>query len=91
MEPLIWAALIAAIPTTLAIFGGMGRYIVTTILDAYKAQAAATVAAKDAEIHMLERLLADERSTRTEDKSERERLHAVIDDLRSTLTALGGS
>lgn len=78
MTPLVQAALIAAIPATLAIFGGMGRYIVTTILDAYKAQAVATVVAKDAEIHMLERMLAEE-------QTEVSRLHEVNNDLRSIL------
>lgn len=90
MDSLTLVALIGAIPATLAIFGGIGRYIITTILDAYKAQTSATVAAKDAEIHMLERLLADEKATRAEDKIEMVRLKEAVSSLQSTLTALGG-
>ena len=119
MDPLIWVAIIGAVVTILTALLTSARFILTTILDAYKAQALATVAAKDTEIHSLERLLADEKAGRKDDREiaarllnaekaarteergyflemktshekEFERLHGVVNNLQSTLTALGG-
>jgi hypothetical protein len=57
-NPIVFAALVTGL---LGLLGGLGKFLVGMILDAYKAQAAATVGAKDSEIRMLERMLATER------------------------------
>ena len=81
MNTAVIVAIIAAVPVSLGLLGGMTRYIITTILDAYKAQAAGTVAAKDAEIGILREMLKDERA-------EVGRLHVVNEDLRASLKVL---
>jgi ABC-type uncharacterized transport system permease subunit len=89
-DPIVLAALIAAVPATLTAIFAIIRYIVSTILDAYKSQAIATIAAKDAEIRILERLHQDDQTRHQEDMAEIQRLRESEKIHLSTLKALGG-
>ena len=91
MTGMEWAAVIGAVTTLvlglLGLLGAAVRYIVSMILDAYKAQAKATTAAKDGEIaankERIERHMVEIDHFR---KREAEHL-AIISDLRAKLRA----
>lgn len=93
MTPLEWAAIIGATSTAfltlVGLFGGAIRYIVSMILDAYKAQSAATIEAKNQDISAKERMIEKlERRVETLDHCVNEH-EATIRDLRRHLLALG--
>lgn len=84
MSDLVQVAIIGAIPVTLGLFGKATQYVVSLILDAYKAQATATLDAKDRDLAAKDRLI-EKLEGRVKEQD------GVIRDLRSHLLALGES
>jgi hypothetical protein len=89
MEPLVQAAIVAAIPVTLGLVVTVATAIVRTILNAYKGQAASTTEAKNSEISILKIMLEQERdkNEKQEDRIRRleERVDTKLDNIAKAL------